>query len=98
MYDDILARLAASDFRRRFVLKDQDFIYIEQKGLDVIAHHAADFIAKLQIALKECSESEYWLELLEESGYWADPAILEQCREVKRLLIASINTAKKNMN
>ncbi len=46
MYDDILARLAASDFRRRFVLKDQDFIYIEQKGLDVIAHHAADFIAK----------------------------------------------------
>ena len=61
-------------------------------------HGKADFIAKLQIALKECSESEYWLELLEESGYWADPAILEQCREVKRLLIASINTAKKNMN
>ena len=29
----------------------------------------ADFVAKLQIALKECSESEYWLELLLESGY-----------------------------
>lgn len=28
------------------------------------AHGKADFIAKLQIALKECSESEYWLELL----------------------------------
>lgn len=64
----------------------------------IYAHGKADFIAKLQIALKECSESEYWLELLEESGYWADPAILEQCREVERLLIASINTAKKNMN
>ena len=64
----------------------------------IYAHGRADFIAKLQIALKECSESEYWLELLEESGYWADPTILEQCREVKRLLIASINTAKKNMN
>lgn len=64
----------------------------------IYAHGKADFIAKLQIALKECSESEYWLELLEESGYWADPTILEQCREVKRLLIASINTAKKNMN
>ena len=50
----------------------------------IYAHGKADFIAKLQIALKECSESEYWLELLEESGYWADPAILEQCREVKR--------------
>ena len=64
----------------------------------IYAHGKADFIAKLQIALKECSESEYWLELLEESGYWADPTILEQCREVKRLLIASTNTAKKNMN
>ena len=60
-------------------------------------HGKADFIAKLQIALKECSESEYWLELLMESGYWNDPAILEQCREVKRLLISSINTAKNNM-
>lgn len=60
------------------------------------AHGKADFIAKLQIALKECSESEYWLELLIESGYYEDHAILEQCIEVKKLLIASINTAKKN--
>lgn len=60
------------------------------------AHGKADFIAKLQIALKECSESEYWLELLLESGYYDEPAILKQCVEVKRLLIASINTAKRN--
>ena len=60
------------------------------------AHGRADFIAKLQIALKECSESEYWLELLIESGYYDDPAILKQCVEVKKLLVASINTAKKN--
>ena len=60
------------------------------------AHGRADFIAKLQIALKECSESEYWLELLMESGYYDDHAILEQCMEVKKLLIASINTAKEN--
>ena len=59
-------------------------------------HGRADFIAKLQIALKECSESEYWLELLLESGYYEDPSVLKQCTEVKRLLIASINTAKKN--
>ena len=58
------------------------------------AHGKADFIAKLQIALKECSESEYWLELLIESGYYDDTAILEQCIEVQKLLIASINTAK----
>lgn len=60
------------------------------------AHGKADFIAKLQIALKECSESEYWLELLMESGCYDNPAVLKQCTEVKRLLIASINTAKKN--
>lgn len=60
------------------------------------AHGRADFIAKLQISLKECSESEYWLELLLESGYYEDKSILEQCIELKRLLISSINTAKKN--
>ena len=60
------------------------------------AHGRADFIAKLQIALKECSESEYWLELLIESEYYEDPSILEQCIEIKKLLIASINTAKTN--
>ena len=60
------------------------------------AHGKADFIAKLQIALKECSESEYWLELLLESDYYGDTAILNQCIEIKKLLIASINTAKAN--
>jgi four helix bundle protein len=60
------------------------------------AHGKADFVAKLQIALKECSESEYWLELLIESGYYGDKAILNQCVEIKRILISSINTAKEN--
>ena len=58
------------------------------------AHSKADFIAKLQIALKECSESEYWLELLIESGYYSDTTILDRCVEIKRILISSINTAK----
>ena len=39
-------------------------------------HGRADFIAKLQIALKECSESEYWIELLIESGYYEDKKFL----------------------
>ena len=60
------------------------------------AHGRADFIAKLQIALKECSESEYWLELLIESGYLNDQTILAQCTEIKKLLISSINTAMRN--
>ena len=60
------------------------------------AHSKADFISKLQIALKECSESEYWIELLLESGYYSDSQLLRQCTELKRILISSINTAKDN--
>ena len=59
------------------------------------AHSKADFIAKLQIALKECSESEYWLELLIESGYYCDKTILDRCIEIKKILVSSINTAKE---
>lgn len=62
------------------------------------AHGKADFIAKLQIALKECFESEYWLELLIESGFYEDRSILERCIELKKLLISSLNTAKKNLS
>ena len=61
-------------------------------------HGTADFIAKLQIALKECSESEYWLELIIESGYYDNRDILDKCIEVKKLLITSINTAKSKLN
>ena len=61
-------------------------------------HGTADFIAKLQIALKECSESEYWLELLIESGYYGNKDILDKCIEVKKLLISSVNTAKSKIN
>lgn len=60
-------------------------------------HGTADFVAKLQIALKECSESEYWLELLIESGYYDNKEILAKCIEVKKLLISSINTAKSKL-
>ena len=59
-----------------------------------------DFIAKLQISLKETAETEYWLRLLRLSGYLtgneADP-LLRDCLEIKRILISSINTAKENM-
>lgn len=60
------------------------------------AHGKADFIAKLQIALKECAESEYWIELLIEGGYYDNNAILDKCIEIKKILVSSINTAKKD--
>ena len=56
------------------------------------AHSRADFIAKLQIALKECYETEYWLELLHESGYIDSDAAFESiyndCQEILSILSA----------
>lgn len=59
----------------------------------------ADFISKLHIALKETAETEYWLKLLRLSDYIEDKmsdSLLTECLEIKRILIASINTAKGN--
>ena len=59
----------------------------------------ADFISKLHIALKETAETEYWLKLLLLSEYidekMAQP-LLVSCMELKKLLIASLNTAKEH--
>lgn len=63
------------------------------------AHGKANFIAKLQIALKECFETEYWLELFINANLTTQEEIKEiynSCGTVRRLLIASINTAKEN--
>ena len=62
------------------------------------AHSKADFISKLQIALKECYETEYWLELFVKAELLTrDEAIdiYNQCGTIRRMLIASINTAKE---
>ena len=50
----------------------------------------------MQIALKECYETEYWLNLLIESKAAVNKQILEDCLELKRMLIASCRTAKEN--
>lgn len=58
-----------------------------------------DFISKLEIAQKECFETEYWLELLFETGYIAESTykpLQNQCGAIRRMLIASLNTAKEN--
>ena len=64
------------------------------------AHSKADFVAKFQIALKECYETEYWLELLVKSELLDREIAKElynQCGTIHRMLIASINTAKENV-
>ena len=65
------------------------------------AHGKADFIAKLQIALKEASETGYWLELLYRTNYIMEDdykTLDAACTSIRVMLIASINTAKANRN
>lgn len=59
----------------------------------------ADFISKMYIALKETAETEYWIKLLIMSDYVSEDmgeSLLNDCLEIKRILVASINTAKEN--
>ena len=59
----------------------------------------ADFIAKMHIALKETAETEYWLRLLILSDYITDKegnSLLDDCLEIKRILISTLKTAKEH--
>ena len=63
------------------------------------AHGTADFISKMQIALKEANETGYWLELLYKTNYISEEQynLFEaKCKSLRAMLVSSINTAKNN--
>ena len=63
------------------------------------AHGTADFISKMHIALKEANETGYWLELLYKTNYIDNEeykALEANCKSLRAMLVASINTAKNN--
>ncbi len=64
------------------------------------AHSKADFVSKLQISLKECYETEYWIEISVKSGIVCEESVkelLHDCGVIRKLLISSINTVKGNV-
>ena len=64
------------------------------------AHGKADFIAKLQIALKEANETGYWIELLYRTKYIDEQtfkALSSKCTSLRVMLITSCKTAKENI-
>ena len=65
------------------------------------AQSAMDFINKLSIALKEANESQYWLELLYESGYISEKeynSIYADCSRIVATLVKIIKTKKESLN
>ena len=65
------------------------------------AHSRADFIAKLEISLKETNETSKWLEMLWKSDYIDEQRykILDRkCSTIRFLLVKSITTAKRNLS
>ena len=64
------------------------------------AHGTADFVAKLQIALKEANETGYWLELLYKTDYISEVEYKEldtACTSIRVMLISSVNTVKNKL-
>lgn len=65
------------------------------------AQSRADFVNKMEIALKECYETEYWLEILFDVHSINEPtykSLLNKCGTIRRKLIASVTTAKNGEN
>jgi four helix bundle protein len=63
------------------------------------ASSKADFVAKMQIALKECHETEYWLKLFAKTNIISGEEyskLSDDSGKIRRILISSINTAKSN--
>ena len=90
--------------RKEYIISNQ----IGRSGMSIGAnireaqygHSKADFIAKLQIALKEANETDYWLDLLHSVDILPDQdhkRLSSACRELRITLIHSINTAKTNL-
>lgn len=90
--------------RREFVMSNQ----LLRSGTSIGANvkeairgqSKADFIAKLNISLKEASESEYWIELLAASEYLTQAEslkLLSDCKELIKILTSIINTSRKSL-
>ncbi len=89
------------DTKREYVLSKQLLKSGTSIGANVReavqAQSRKDFLSKMNIALKEATETEYWIELLVKSNYLEGPegtSITDECAELKRILHAIVKTTK----
>jgi len=90
--------------KKEFVLSKQVLRSGTSIGANIREAHQGqskrDFISKMNIALKEAVETEYWLELLYETNYINNNAyksIYNDCNEINKLLISIIKSSKRNL-
>ncbi len=92
-----------TNYKKEFVMSKQILRSGTSIGANIYeAQYAVskpDFISKMQIALKEASETEYWLIVLEKTGY-SDAefnSIKCKCVSIKKMLISTLNTSRKSI-
>ncbi|MCL2663515.1 MAG: four helix bundle protein [Oscillospiraceae bacterium] len=90
--------------KREFILSKQVLRSGTSIGANIREAHQGqskkDFISKMNIALKEAAETEYWLELLYETNYIDErsyKSIYSNCTEISKLLISIIKSCKQNL-
>ena len=90
-----------TDTKKEFVLSKQLLRCGTSIGANIAeaqqAQSRADFVSKLSIALKEASETDYWLRLLNATQFLSNEesdSLLENCREIERMLTAIIKSSK----
>lgn len=99
LYRYVNENMHAYDLTRQF-LRSSTSIGANVKEA-VRAQSNADFGTKMNIALKEANESEYWLELFEESEIITQSqaeSMLNDCREIIRILMSIVKTTFDNIN
>ena len=99
LYGYVNENLHAYDLTRQF-LRSSTSVGANVKEA-VRAQSNADFGTKMNIALKEANESEYWLELFEESEiitHSQAESMLNDCREIIRILMSIVKTTFDNIN
>ena len=92
-----------TDAKKEFVLSKQLLRSGTSIGANVIEANSSqskrEFIAKMNVALKEAAESEYWLELLYEGHYLSEgefSSIFVDCNELNKILISIIKKSNAN--
>ncbi len=91
--------------KKEFILSKQLIRSGTSIGANIVesqqAQSRADFISKLSIALKEASETDYWLRLLKATDYLSESeftSIIADCKELEKILTSIIKTTRSNSN